>query len=566
MSLRIGQFNTTCHFPSRYRREAEFVDRLARGRFARDLGEHLGPSLARQPGIVRIRRLPLRVLIPARELNEDALSLRWRQAFGKALFTALAYPTGVGPFEVFRAESVAGFIASAIRGLLDGTAANAWQYAEFETFFRRGSTPGALALICEWPRQSMAVLLELAGWGVLDRLLARFDDLAMERLFARLARPPDTETEPLSVSDLIAAAKLALARLPEKTVALRSRAYALSLFVEAHRTRQPLGSPRTLFHALLALAVLLNDEVFWPDSSRDEVWSRRLPPNVTAVLESLTRQIRRELQVPSRPVDVEEIPGSLGERSRTAHHIGDLHRLLIALQMRGATQSPRLGELHKLLAKLRSELKVAPPSAKSAEVRWISSEWCGMFFLVSTLARLGWIPAWSRLADFQAGGAACLVAGLALAIAEKFDPAAPPMDPAMALFAGYLGDPAITHMRRVFQESPRQIRTKVLEAALPHEASNDAAENWEATFELLAGTLLRDFAARIRGFRQATRRSIVRSFVARPGRIRIEEERIVVFLDPSPFHVALHIAGMDGAVEPSLWLGGRRIEFDLADL
>jgi hypothetical protein len=566
MSLRIGQFNTACHFPARFRREAELVDGLARGRFARDLGEYLGPSLARQPAIVRIRQLPLRVLIPARELNQDALSLRWRQAFGKALFTALAYPTGVGPFEVFRAESVASFVASAIRSLLDGTAANAWQYAEFEPFFRKGSTPGALALICEWPRQSMAVLLDLAQRGVLDRLLARFDDLALERLFALLARPPDSETEPLWIADLIAAAKLALARLPEKTVALRSRAYALSLFVEAHRARQYLTSPRALFHALLALAVLLNDEVFWPDSSREELWVKRLPLNVRAVLESLAMQIRREMQTPSS-MDVEAMPGALAQRGRTAPPlIGDLHRLLSGLKTRGAIQSPRLAELPKLLAQLRGELHVPPPSDRPAEVRWISSGWCGMFFLMSTLARLGWIPAWNRLAEFETGGVACLVAGLALAIAEKFDPAVPPMDPAIALFAGYLGDPAIAHMRGVFQEFPRESRAKVLQAALPHQAGHVAAESWEATFALLAETLLRDFAARIRGFRQATRQNIVRSFLARPGTIRVEDERIVVFPDPSPFHVALHIAGMDGTVEASLWLGGRPIEFHLADL
>src|SRR5277367_3440249 len=109
MAMRIGLFNTTCHVPPQRRSDAEVVDRLARGRFARDLGEHLGRSLARQPAIIRIRRLPMRVVVPASELNEDALSLIWRQEFGKALFTALAYPAGAGPIEVFRADSIAGF-------------------------------------------------------------------------------------------------------------------------------------------------------------------------------------------------------------------------------------------------------------------------------------------------------------------------------------------------------------------------------------------------------------------------------------------------------------------------
>jgi hypothetical protein len=498
--------------------------------------------------------LAVRVIIPASELNEDALSLKWRQEFGKALFTALAYPSGVGPFEVFRAESVASFVASAIRDLLDGTAPTKWQYAEFETFFRPGATQAALALICEWPRQTIAVLLELAQHSVLDRLLARFDDLAMERLFAVLARPRDTETEPLTVADVIVAAGLALGHLPEKTLALRSRSYALSLFVYAYRAQQPARSPRALFHALLAVAVLLNEEVLWPGIPLDEPAAKRLPPNVTALLESIGRDMRRQMQSIFRtdlreqmqPTYVEKTPGGP--------------------QTRGDRISPQLAELRQLLSVLRTELKVPPPSPTPSEVRWVTSEWCGLFFLASTLARLGWIQAWRQLADFQAGGVACLVAGLALAIAGKFDPAVPLLDPGIALFAGHLNDPSLGHLRRVFQELPRGSRVRLLSAAMPHEAVDDAAENWQSTVDLLAGILLRDFASRIRGFRQATRQGIVRSFIARPGRIRIEPERLVVFPAPSPFNVALHISGMDGPVDPSMCLGGRRIEFEMGDL
>jgi len=541
MSLRIDQLNTTCHAPPQRRKDAGVVDRLARGRFANDLAGHLGPSLARQPAIVRIRQLPMRVIIPASEMNEEALSLRWRQEFGRALFTALAYPAGAGPFEVYRAESIASFIASAIRDSLDGTASTKWQYAEFETFFRRGATGAALALICEWPAQTLAVLIDLAQHGALARLLARFDDLAMERLFALLARPPDAGAEPLSVADLVAAARLVLARLPEKTAALRSRAYALSLFVETQRRPQPWRSPRALFHALLAIAVLLNEEVFWPGIPHDETWTQQLPANVPAVLESLAREIREQLG-----------PGWIATAG--------------GARTRGGTTAARIAELHQLLNSLRAELKVPPPSAGPPEVRWISSEWCGLFFLAGALTRLGWIPAWRQLAEFQTGGVACLAAGLALAVAEKFDPAVPPLDPGIALFAGYIDDPDLAHLRRVYQEFPREVRLKVLRAALPHEAVDDAAENWHSAFERLAGALLREFAARIRGFRQATRQGIVRSFIARPGRIRIEAGRIVVFPAPSPFYVALRISGMDAPADPPVGLGGRRMEFELGDL
>lgn len=592
MSLKISKLATTCHVPEQLRNVAGAVDQLARHRFARDLGEHLGPGLARQPAIVRIRRLPMRVIIPASELNEDALSLRWRQEFGKALFTALAYPAGVGSIEVFRADTIADFLASAIGDLFDGTASTKWQYAEFESFFRLGSTQAALALICEWPQQTLAVLLHLAEKRALGRLLARFDDGAMDRLFAVLAPSTEAETKTLSVADLITVARLVIEHMPDKTLALRSRAFALNLFVEAQRTSQPLPSPRVLFHALLALAVLMNEDVFWPGIPRGDSRAGRLPSNVTAILESIARVLAalldKQLSKPGIPLDesrsdqgqsihtaiLESIGGVLREYVQATVHFDPRNPMHLAFggktpgdpQTRNMKITPQLAELDQLLQLLRVELKIPTPSAKPLEVHWISSEWCGLFFLSSTLERLGWVPAWGQLPDFQAGGPACLVAGLALIIAGRFAPAVPSMDPAIALFAGYLHEPDLLHARRVFQKFPVAARLRVLRAALPHEGVDQAAESWEGTFERLAETLLRTFASRIRGFRHATRQGIVRSFIARPGRLRIEPDRLVVFPAPSPFNVALHISGMDDPVDSSLRLGRRRIEFELGDL
>jgi hypothetical protein len=592
MSLRIDQFNTTCHVPPQRRSDAEIVDRLARGCFAHDLSEHLGPSLARQHAIIRIRRLPMRVIVPASEWNEDALSLRWRQEFGKALFTALAYPADTGPLEVFRADSIAGFVASAIRDLLDGTAPNKWQYAEFESFFRLGSTQAALALICEWPQQSLAVLLHLSVQNALSRLLTRFDDGAMEHVISTLVPSTETEIKTLSLADLITVAKLALEHLPDRALVLRSRAYALNLFVEAQRARQAPPSPRVVFHALLALAVLLNEDAFWPGIPHEEPRAGRLPSNVTAILQSIAMVLAalwdKELSRPDIPHDhtrsgllssdyaavLGSIGGSLREYLQSTSRIDARKsmRLDFALktpgdpQTRSGTITPQLAELDQLLQVLRVELKVPPPPAEPLHSRWISSNWCGLFFLSSTLERLGWVPAWGQLVDFQAGGAGCLVAGLALTIAGRFDPAVPSLDTAIALFAGYLHEPDLVHAARVFQKSSVEARLRMLRASLPHEKVDNMAETWEGTFERLAETLLRTFASRIRGFRQATQQGIVRSFIARPGRIRIDPERLVVFPVPSPFNVALHISGMDDPVDSSISLGGRRIEFELGEL
>ncbi len=438
--------------------------------------------------------------------------------------------------EVFRAESVASFIASAIQELMEGIVATKWQYAEFDEVFRQGSTHAALTLICKWPRLSMAILLELAQRGILDRLLARFDELAMERLFALLASRTDHDAEPLFVADLILTAKLALAHLPEKTVALRSRWYALSLFIRAHRTGQPLRSPRELFHTLLALASLLDEEVFWHNAPRSDSAAMRYPANVAALLESIARRVRES----------------------------DAESLRHGRSPRPDVQSP-FTELRTLLFALRTELKVPPPTPTPSEVRWISSDYCGLFFLTGVLVRLGWIAAWQQLPAFQPGGLTCLVAGLALAVVGKFDPALVTLDPGLALFAGYSDNPDLAHTRRVFLEFPREARLRVLHAAVKNGAHDDAAQDWQSTFDLLAEKLLREFAASVRGFRQAKRQAIVKSFIAQPGRIRVERERLVVVPSASPFHVALHVSGVDGAIESVSWLG-RRLEFELGDL
>lgn len=516
------------------------MDRLAHGRFPKDLADHLGPSLSRQPAIVRIRFLPMRVVIPGPELNEGSLSKAWTQAFSKALFTALAYPTGAGPFEVFRSDSVAAFVASAIRDLLAGSAAGKFQYAEFEEIFRSGNDQAALTLLCRWPHLTTSILLELAGSNAVDRLLGRFDDLALEQIFAVLGRHENAEAAPLSVAELIASAQLARTHLPDKLSVLRSRRYALRLFVEARRRGDPGWLPRRLFHSLLAVTILLQEGTltgaslsqgsahFGDTQHQESAGAKRLP----AIVKSVLDQIRREMQL--RP------------------------------------EAPPLVRLNALLIELRIDLKIPSPSEAAQRARWIASRWCGLFFLSTTLDGLGWVDAWRRLNHFQTGGVSFLLAGLALATTEQFDPAPNSLESGVALFSGYTDQPDLAHLRRAFEDHGRDVRLDVLRAALSpevsHEEIDEAAGSWAATLDRLKQHLLRAFASRIRGFRQASGPSIVRTFIQRSGRIRVEPERIAVAVEPSPFQVALHIAGLDGPVESLSWLGGRRLEFEIGEL
>jgi len=188
-----------------------------------------------------------------------------------------------------------------------------------------------------------------------------------------------------------------------------------------------------------------------------------------------------------------------------------------------------------------------------------------MFFLAGTLERLGWVRAWQRLPEFQDGGLSCLIVGIVLAIAGYLEPGSAAVDPAIALLAGYLGDPDLSQIRRFYQGSSGELRKRVIAAAFPLKATEDLSRNWEASIDFLAESLLKEFAWRVRGFRQSTRKSIVQTFLRRPGRIRIEAERIVAVPEPSPFHVALHISGMDAPLDPSWW-DRRRLDFEIGDL
>lgn len=523
MGLRIRKLDTACQVPRRYRNQASVVDQFARGRLALDLAGHLGPSLSRLPAIVRIRHLPIRVIVPPSDLNEGSLSKAWTAAFSRALFTALAYPTGAGPVEVFRADSVERFLAEVIRDLLDGTAAGKWQYAEFQELFRSGVNAASISLLTNWPHVTFPILMELDQLGALDKLLPRLEDLAFERLFVTLAAPADLSPPPLLLADLIAVAKLILRHPPQKAASLRTRAYALRLYLYARRKKEPLPSPRPVFHTLFALALLLSDDFQLLSSVlQGESTAKNIPSATVALLQAFAHQVR------STP------------------------------------ESPRLSEFQQLLSTLRSALNVPSPSdVASEEARSISSDWCGLFFLVGTLHRLGWIPAWSKLAEFQSGGISPLLAGLALSITGTLESDIETLDPGLALFAGYFSEPDLSHIRKIFNDFHMDLPQNVLNAAIKNDKTS---VTWPGALHELAERLLRAFASGIRGFQRSSPQGVVRTFLARKGRIRIEDERILVQPEPSPFHVALHIAGMDANISSVSWLGRRRLEFEIGEI
>ena len=109
-------------------------------------------------------------------------------------------------------------------------------------------------------------------------------------------------------------------------------------------------------------------------------------------------------------------------------------------------------------------------------------------------------------------------------------------------------------------------RRALVQRLIPELDIEHVAIDWARTFDALAAELLGEFGSLVRGFRQATRPAIVRQFLRTPGRAQVHDRVISVLLDPSPYHVALHISGMDDPLPSVSWMGGRRLEFRLLGL
>lgn len=197
---------------------------------------------------------------------------------------------------------------------------------------------------------------------------------------------------------------------------------------------------------------------------------------------------------------------------------------------------PVLEELASCIADLQSLVRGAVVPAAAAAAESLQSDVAGLFLLAPLIARS------HEIADIRASK--FLLAGLALSVLGRFDPGLPSLDPGLAIFAGFTAEPDLAGMRRYFAAGPDR-RIPLAESARQ---------------------LLLDFAARVRGFRHAPPPAIVNQFIAQPGHIHISERRINVSLAPSPYHVALHIAGMDGETIDLDWLGGRRLYIYLEGL
>jgi hypothetical protein len=501
--LRIDRFVIQCRAP-RHRLEARsLADSIAREEIARELGARLGPSLPRQAGVVRIRRLRVRIEVRGRAINRSRLIDAWVRAICRQLFTALAYPHGGGQFEIHRAATTAAFRAEFIRDLLSGAASGRWEYRGREALLRMPRAEGVRAALSEAPGEIADTLAELAKLGSLESAVAILDDLVCEQLFRRIATSGGVTTEGPWEEILALVTRVLMQYPPSRGLGVDSRAQALRMFALAQGMDVRLG-PRVWLTVLTALALLAANGELWTGSPRtvEQICGLRLSPDVIALL----------------------------EYARGAMRAGE-----------AAAREPQ---------QLRNALKAAglrepePVVSQSEPQPWREYEGASLLFLTGPLLPLGWAAAWSGSARQAA------LYALGCAVRGVFDPAIPWVDRDAALFAGLFEEASASGLRALLAATP------------PPSGSAD----WPSAVESFASRLITVWASGIPGFRRAGRDAIVRQFLKSPGRLRVEESRVLVSLAPRPFFVALRIASLDEPVERVPWFGDRRLEFRIEGL
>jgi hypothetical protein len=541
MSLTINRFLTRCEIPRRMSERAHLADRVARERFAAQCGRFLDAWPA-QLGIIRIRRLAVKLRVDPSRFDESSLSQAWAEAFLQELKIVLAYPTGAGKIEVVRAESRAAWLATFIVDLLAGIAPQCWQYAEFQQFFGLAKAEAVLTLLAQEPAEAVPTLLALDRSGTLQRMLDLFDEYDLERLFRIISDGLGESTETrISIGDLLMVGRLVLARHPPTETKLDGRRYALGLFLRLNESQIGEWTPRRILYTLIAL-VALGDRLRI-DESRP--WRSELTGEPT-------KDERGHLLLPDAVIRVLEEVRAITSAADDSPSSNDIAALAM------------------LVENLRSALSPSHIATKQKEEAWVNSECAGLFLLVGTLKQLDWYTkmlASPFAAAHGSGSVTYLMAGLGLAVLDRFTEIPEKLDCGVALFAGWEGDPNLAGMRRFFESTSADDRRQLLAKLLGDEEDIErSALTWRQSFNVMAERVIRKFADKVRGFRGAHRSFVTRQLLSVPGRVRIGNEHILVVLSPRPFNVALHVSAMDEPVDYVSWLGNRRVEFYLEGL
>lgn len=525
MTVSVRKFVTRCETPRRLGLGHARIDRIAREQFAPACARQLAAQRTLLPHLVRIRRLHVRLTLSAAQIQENRAASAWADAFLRALLESLAGSTA----EIVCAENRTEWLARAIVHLLDGDFAQRWEYEEFRELFCLGPSAACFALFEREPDQMLAIFTVLEKQGKLERMLNLFDALALERFFLLAENVCSSRSvAPLSLDDLLELGRLMIglrAPVPGRKAALRL------LALLALNSAAGTWTPARITDALAVLVALLRIS----GSARLEETRRNSAASLSAekALSPAVLQLLEEIN---------------------------------AFVEKGAVSS-RLAELEDLLTKLRPLAPDVESAGRGKDVRWISSDCAGLFLLAGVLEKMRWPERFHR-SSLDPRARACFRTGIALAALDRMAEPIERIEPTVALFAGWPNEPDRAAFAHFCAAGSPAERLQLLRECCGADFKTNPTdtETWAGTFDALAACLLSQFAKRVRGFRQASRKFVSVNFLKVPGRICLEEKRLLVVLAPNPFHVALHLSAADEPMESIPWLGYRRLEFQLEGL
>ena len=561
MTLTIDKLCVRGKIPGRLNVDRTLIDRVGRVEFPIECGRQLNRPWPVQTRVTRIRQLRTRVSIPAAQLRADTLAKAWTAAFLRDLFAILTHSNGA---EVLQFESRAEYLSAAIRDLLNGVTTHRWAYEEFERLFDIGTSEAILILLAREHSEIVPILLILEEWGLLDRLLAIWNEPALERFFSIVAVETGTGDKRPSIEDLIIVAQLLLEHrhlhsemelagdqsLVATKIALK---FSLGLARKSDWRTVRIVSPQTIARALRMLGAVLETE-----HSED----RTLAGPAVDIRNMIVAAGSENQTAFTKLLD--RLRLIAGSRTQINLLI-EFWNIIAAGNLENRTMLTEL--LEQLVPITRQQAPVANTQNgqdRILETRWRSTDCAGQFLLIRVLDELGWEDRLSRSSLSATCGKRLLtyiLAGVASAVLNRFDEEPAYLDAGVALFSGWIDQPNLGGFRGFLASGSVETRRDLLRELLGEEAIEECSINWLSCFEALANHLIQEFTNHIRCFGKPSRSFVVKNFVALPGRIRIEETRLLVVFTSSPLHVVLHLSGLDDPVEAVSWLGGRRIEF-----
>jgi len=560
VTLTIDKLCVRGKIPRRSNVDRTLIDR-AREEFVVECGRQLNQPWPIRARVARIRRLRVRVNIPATQLRPDTLAKAWTAAFLRELFAAL---TDLNGNEILQFESRAEYLAGAIKVLLDGATAQRWAYEEFEDLFDVGTPEAVLTLFEREHSEPIPILLILEDRGLLDRLLAIWNGASLERFFSLIAS--QTGDKSLSIEDLIIVAQLLFddgscemgpagdPNLVEGKVALRF--FLGSARKSDCRTAQSI-SPQIISQALRIIRALL--DLF---KSKGIRW-RSLADGAGQPGDSILSGPAIDIRTMIVAADGENRTASAELLDRLRLIAGPRIQENLLIEFTNIIAAGNI-ERRSTFAELLEQLALATGAESSPEARWKSTDCAGLFLLIGVLDELGWedrLTGSSLEATYGPRLLTYVLAGVASAVLNRFTEEPAYLDAGMALFSGWIDQPSLDGLRGFLASGSVERRRDLLRELLGEETIEECSISWLSCFEALGNHLIQEFTKHIRCFGKPSRSFVVKNFVALPGRIRIEETRLVVMFDSSPLHVVIHLSGLDDPIERVGWLGGRRIAF-----